>query len=763
VTRATLLFAVLLMARVQAVHAGQDPAALNAAATVVDGPPAPVGPAVITRDDEGRATVRAVRTPAGLDVDGRLDESIYESVLPIDGFIQQEPRNGEPGTERTDVWVLFDDETLYISVKCWDSQPDRWVRSGLQRDVQNITDSENFVVILDTFYDRRNGFYFQTNLAGAIRDQVITDEGNPNGSWNTVWTVRTGRFAGGWSIEMAIPFKSLRYRGSGEQIWGINMRRIVRWKNEATYLTRVPSQYGTQGIYRLSVAGTLVGLQTPAQSKNIEVKPYVVSSLTTDHAAAVPYANDLLGDAGVDFKYGLTRSLIADFTYNTDFAQVEEDLQQVNLTRFSLFFPEKRDFFLEGQGIFAFGGASAGGGGGGGSAAPDVPILFFSRRIGLSGGQPVPVIGGGRLTGKVGPFDVGALNIVSDDEESAGAVQTNFSVVRLKRGILRQSYVGLIAAHRSPSTAATGDNLTLGADMTLALSRTLTITSYLARTRSSGRAGDETSYRGRFDYSTDRYGVEAEQLKVGSAFNPEIGFMRREDFRRTSGVLRFSPRPKSSRRIRKFTYEYGLNYVTNGAGERLQTRENSGRFALDLQTGDQLNAEATASYELVEQPFRISGVAVPVGGYDFTTVTTGYTLGPQRKIAGRITVATGSFYGGTRTEAAYSAGRLRLSPHLEVEPGLSVNRVSLPQGDLTTGLVSTRTSIMPSARMLISSLIQYNSTARSLNSSVRLRWEYTSGSELFLVYSDGRVTTDPRLLGLINRSLALKITRLVRF
>ena len=206
-----------------------------------------------------------------------------------------------------------------------------------------------------------------------------------------------------------------------------------------------------------------------------------------------------------------------------------------------------------------------------------------------------------------------------------------------------------------------------------------------------------------------------------------------------------------------------MNYVTNAVGERLQTRENIGRFGIDLQTGDELNADYTSSYELIEAPFRISGVAVPLGGYHFGTATATYTLGPQRPIAGRLSIASGSFYGGRRTEAAYSSGRVRVSPHLEFEPGMSINRVSLPQGDFTTTLVSTRTSIMPSARMLIGSLIQFNSTTRSLNSSVRLRWEYTGGSELFVVYSDGRTTTDPRRLGLVNRSLAVKITRLVRF
>src|SRR5499426_524750 len=433
----------------------------------VDGPAPPVAPAVITRDDKGSATVRAVRIDKPLKIDGRLDEEVYGVVPPAGDFIMQEPREGERATEQTDAWIFFDNDNLYIAARCWDDHPERWVVTELRHDNNNIIENENLSVALDTFHDRRNGFFFQTNPLGALREQAFTDEVNINSNWNTVWHVKTGRFEGGWTVEMVIPFKSLRYRGSGPQVWGINFRRMVKWKNETSFLTRVPRAYGRDGIFRPSTGGTLVGLETPAQSMNLELKPYVVSSLTTDHAAAAPFDNRFSRNAGFDFKYGLTRSLIADATVNTDFAQVEEDIQQINLTRFSLQFPEKRDFFLEGQGIFNFGGTRGNGN--------DVPFLFFSRRIGLSQGQSVPVVAGGRLTGTVGKFGVGALNIQTDDKPSAGAVSTNFSVVRVKRDILRRSNIGLLATHRTPAANQQGANDAFGADANLAFFKSLSI------------------------------------------------------------------------------------------------------------------------------------------------------------------------------------------------------------------------------------------------------------------------------------------------
>ena len=366
------------------------------------GPPSPIAPATVTRDERGRATVRAVRISQPIRLDGRLDEEMYTSIPPIDGFIQQLPVEGVPATEPTEMWIFFDDDTLYISARCHDSQPDRIAANELRRDNQNVfTVNDNLSVTLDTFFDQRNAFFFQTNPIGALRDQFVSD-GAFNLNWNAVWDVKTSRSEAGYTVEMAIPFKSLRYRSAGPQTWGINVRRVVKSKNETSTLTRVPASYSGNGVAQMAVAATLVGLETPAQSMNLEFKPYAVSSLTTDRTARVPYSNDISPNAGIDVKYGLTRGMTADLTVNTDFAQIEEDQQQINLTRFNLFFPEKRDFFLEGQGIFDFGGVS-------GQRTSNVdPILFFSRRIGLSAGQSVPVIAGGRVTGKAGRFDVGA-------------------------------------------------------------------------------------------------------------------------------------------------------------------------------------------------------------------------------------------------------------------------------------------------------------------------------------------------------------------
>ena len=362
---------------------------------LIDGPPAPEDPEVLTRDEGGRATLRAVRLDEPLDVDGRLEERAYTTTPAISGFIQQEPLEGRPATEKTDVWVFYDETNVYFSARLWDSHPERIVANEMRRDNRNIEfSSSSFAVILDTFYDRRNGFLFQTNPLGALYDAQVTDERNTNSDWNTIWYVKSGRFAEGWTLEMAIPFKSLRYRAGAAQIWGVNFRRNIKWKNERSYLTPMPAAFSREGIKKLSVAAALVGIEPPSKSINLEVKPYVSGSSSTDLAADVPFENQGDVDLGFDVKYGVTKSLVADITYNTDFAQVEDDESQVNLTRFGLFFPEKREFFLEGQGIFNFGGRQSGrrGGGGGGGGQSDTPILFFSRRIGLSESSEVPIL-----------------------------------------------------------------------------------------------------------------------------------------------------------------------------------------------------------------------------------------------------------------------------------------------------------------------------------------------------------------------------------
>src|SRR5262245_18489642 len=410
-------------------------------AIAIDGPPPPLAPEVIARDAAGRATIRAVRLTAPLRIDGRLDEEIYTTVPPASGLIQVEPQEGAPASEKTDIWVTFDASRFHVSVRCWESHPERLIANEMRRDNNNIFQNDYVAIVLDTFYDRRNASYFAVTPIGGRADGQIANERQYITDWNTVWDVEVNRFEGGWTVEFAIPFKSLRYRPGQEQVWGLNVERRSRWRNEESFLTRIPASFGfNRAFMQVSYAASLVGLQVPPGSRNLEVKPYGTSRVTTDRLARPPIANDATADAGLDVKYGLTQNLTTDFTLNTDFAQVEADEQRVNLTRFSLFFPEKREFFLENQGMFGFGGAVTGGGQ---ASTSDTPILFYSRRIGLADlrqnqDHTVPIRGGGRLTGRVGRFSVGALNLQTGDDPVTASRATNFPVVRLKRDVFRR-------------------------------------------------------------------------------------------------------------------------------------------------------------------------------------------------------------------------------------------------------------------------------------------------------------------------------------
>ena len=674
-------------------------------------------------------------------------------------FLQQEPHEGEAATERTEVWLFFDQKNIYVSARCLDDEPNTIVANEMRRDSFNIMQNDNFAVIFDTFHDRRNGFLFQTNPVGGLFDGYVTDERNLNRDWNTVWTSKSRRFEGGWTVEMAIPFKSLRFKAGAAQVWGVNFRRILPAKNERSYLTSIPASYGLlRGIQKVSSAATLVGIEAPGGSRNLEIKPYLASRATADRAADPSFRNDVTGDVGLDVKYGVTGSLTLDVTYNTDFAQVEEDEQQVNLTRFSLFFPEKREFFLEGQGIFAFGGAAERQMGGG----DDTPVLFFSRQIGLSRGRAVPIEAGSRLSGKAGPYSLGFLNIQTGDSGTAGAAATNFSVVRLKRDILRRSNVGLLATRRSRSVTAEGANDAWGVDANFNFFQGVNIVGYYAGTKTPGLTGNDRSARARFDYGSDRYGLQVEYLAVGDAFNPEVGFLRRKDFRRGFAQARFSPRPKSIKAIRKVNLETSLDYITNGSG-RLETRQPQMTLRIERSNGDEWRVDYERNFEFLAKPFDIAkGIVIPVGGYHFPNLISTYRLGPQRKVSGSVAVARGSFYDGTRTDASYR-GRVELTPRVSVEPALSVNWVDLREGRFTTKLASTRATLAFSPEMLFSALLQYNSSANSLSANVRFRWEYRPGSDLFIVYSDGRDTSVASFPTLVNRSVVVKLTRLVRF
>ena len=528
-------------------------------------------------------TVAAHRVSSPMTIDGTLDEAVYASTPAIGGFVQQEPNEFQPATEKTEAWIFFDDRNIYVSARCFESEPARRVANEMRRDTNQLRQNDTFAVLFDTFHDKRNGYLFYANSIGGFADSQITDEGPPNVDWNTVWSVRTKDFDGGWTIEMAIPFKSLRYAPGREQTWGLNLRRVVRWKNEWSYLAQVPRALTTfRGMLKVSSAGTLTGLEAPGGTRTIEIKPYALGSVSTDRTASPPLSSDGDYNVGGDLKYGITQNLTADLTVNTDFAQVEVDEQQVNLTRFNLFFPEKRDFFLEGAGTFAFAGrASAGLAAGSG----DTPYLFFSRRIGLDGGREVPLQIGGRVTGKAGKFTVGALNVQTGDEAAVDVESANHTVLRAKRDILGRSYVGGMFTHRTATPGRVGANEGFGVDSSFGFYQNVRVDGYVAATKSEGRDGDDLSYRGFFDYNADRYGFQAERLEVQPNFLPELGFLRRTDFRRNFGLLRFSPRPRNVPHLRKVTMQASLNYTTN-TENRLDTREQVGQFQTEFTNSD---------------------------------------------------------------------------------------------------------------------------------------------------------------------------------
>ncbi len=719
---------------------------------------------VVGRDAEGRLSVRATRYDGEVNIDGNLDEAVYRELTPISDFIQQIPDEGAPASERTEAWVFFDDDNLYVAARNYESVPEvDWVANEMRRDTFQLRTNDSFSVMLDTYLDRRNGAAFLVTPIGGFSDFAISNEGDRgrgvNFDWNIVWDSRVGRFDGGWTVEMEIPFRSLRYEPGSEQTWGIQFRRIIRRLSEASYLTELPISAAlgnslVAGMWRISEAGTLNELEVPPRNFNLEIKPYGLGTVTTNRLAAPPISNLSKEELGVDVKFGITNNLTADFTYNTDFAQVEVDERQVNLTRFNLFFPEKREFFLEGEGNFDFSQPRS----------LDVPTMFFSRRIGLEKGQIVPIEAGARVTGKIGDFDIGALNIGTDAVNSVNIEANDFSVLRIKRDVLSRSTVGMLFTERSESLIGEGSNQLYGIDGSFDFLDDFSIDTYLAKTDSPDLKGEDKSYMANFDYNGDRYGFTSGYLVVEDNFNPEIGFKRRDDFKQYSGSARFSPRPASIESIRRFILQANTKSYWSASTDKLETRQHRLSFTTEFESSDQFTVSISDDFEMLTRPFNIAnGVTLQPGKYDFTSYQTSYRLGTQRKVSGALSLRIGDFWSGENTSIGISSGRIELSPQLSLEPSYSINRVELPEGDFRTELGRLRITYTLSPRMYVGGLVQYNSSQSSLSTNFRFRWEWAPGSELFVVYSDDRDTNPfdrPDSFELRNQGWAIKINRL---
>ena len=703
--------------------------------------------------------VDAYRLPPGesspLRVDGLLDEAAWRLAPAASGFRQQEPFEGEPATEITEVRVVFDDATLYVGVLARDSSPDEVIARILQRDklmemgfddIPAFTGDDAIVIVLDPFHDHRNAVVLGTNPNGAEFDALITDEGREfNFDWRGVWEVAARRTPEGWSAEFAIPFRSLRFPETSDEPWGFNVFRVIRRKNEQVLWSSWSRS--NEGFTRVSRAGHIHGLtDLPRTGLNLELKPYLLGGATGELDAFDQLDTDAEVDVGLDAKYEVRPGLVLDATLNTDFAQVEVDDQQVNLTRFSLFFPEKRDFFLENGGIFEMGWR--------GSFEPPPFLLFFSRQIGISEDGPIPVLGGLRLTGRVGGQTVGVLNVVTDD--AFGEPRENHAVARVKRDVGGSSYVGAMATDRR---SAGNWNSNGAVDWSFWPTSTLNVQGFAATTATSGAGGDGAAYRLGVDYQTDRFGVQAGHLGVGPDATADLGFITRTDIQRSDAFLRFTPRPKVLG-LRKLDV-FSSNKLFTSFGGALRDWEVGLALNPEWNTGDSFALVFFRGFNRLDEEFDISDdVMVPAGDYDANQIVMFATSSRNRPVTLNSMAFFQSFFDGhIRT----ITNDVTASPtaNIALTVGFTSNKVDVPAGAFTANLTRLRLGYAFSTKLVANALVQYNELDDELSISLRVNFIHRPGSDLFIVINEERGS--PTSIWDVNtRAAVVKLTYLAR-
>ncbi len=692
-------------------------------------------------------TLTAVYVKSGIVVDGNLDEAEWSLAQPATDFTQKEPREGVPATERTEVRLLYDEENLYLGVYCFDSAGDKGiVLTDVRRDYVPFQ-GDHFSVLLDTFDDNRNAFVFGTNPGGGMREgQTGGDGKTQNFNWDAIWYVKSKITELGWQTEMAIPFKTLRFRDNERQVWGVNFTRRIRRKNEVVHWAHIPRPYRSS---RVSLAGEVDGMSGIRQGRNLYVKPYLSAPLLRREEDDV----DFLPDVGFDVKYGLTPSLTLDLTVNTDFAQVEADEQQINLTRFSLFFPEKREFFLENANIFEFGRPFRGF-----RAVRDL-IPFFSRRIGLSDRELVPILGGVRLSGTAGKYRVGVLSIQTDEFQTDDLEEipsTNFLVARFRRDILLNSDIGAIFTNKQVSGSEF--NRTYGVDTNLNFLRYLDISSFLLKTDTSGITGKDAAADLRISWNDRLFDIQASHLTIQEDFNPEVGFVPRTGIRKSAGQFAVKPRPEERITwIREFRPSLSIDYITNQENV-LETRTSAQNISIFFQAGGNLSFNRRERFERLDEEdeggFEIrDGQFIPNGDYQTTEYFTSFASDMSRMLSGRVNFRTGGFWDGEKD--SYQL-RFDFKPgyRFSAQVTWSYDDVTLPSGDFTTNLVGTRWRYSFSTDMFLNALIQYNSAEKEISSNIRFNITYKPLSDLFLVYNERRSSTGE----VIDRAFIGKLT-----
>lgn len=684
-------------------------------------------------------SARAVRVDAAPVIDGRLDDAAWELAEQIDGFRQRDPAQGQPASEETSVRIVYDRASLYIGALLGDREPGRILARALRRD-SDFDSDDRFAVILDTFHDHRNGFVFTVNPNGAMSDGIVRNEASPDGDWDEQWFAAVSVGQHGWSVELQIPFKVLRFRGGESGPWGIDFERVIRRKNEEVYWANWSRNFDFEQV---SQAGLLTGLEGIAQGQRVRLRPYVVGGIESIGAVEEGAGSiDPLRSIGLDDgRIGVTPNLVANVAVNPDFAQTEADTRRVNLSRFNLFFPEKRRFFVEGAASLRMGIPE--------DFGDESLQLFHSRRIGLSpDGEPTPLAAGAKLTGKVSGTDIGVLG--AREAASNGMAAENFGVVRFQREVLNRSYFGAIVTGRDGQDSG---QTTVGADAQLVLTRYLRVSTLLAAVGNADGGRSWATFLGGA-WNSDFFDASAAYLDVDPGFDPALGFVRRQD-RQVQGSVSVKPRPKSGP-IRQlfFTPAVVAHHDPRGT---LLTREIELEAQVELQSGDETELSYVRSTEALPEPFEISdSIVLPVRRYDWDSLELEVRTFDGRPLSGSIAVGSGGFYSGARRYIEISPD-LRAGRHLALSPNYSFNDIRLAEGSFRTHLLGARVEASFTRNVLTSAFIQYDSEGRLASTQVRLNWILRNIDNFYVVYNETRFTAGP-LRGRTNRSLLSKLT-----
>jgi hypothetical protein len=721
-------------------------------------PPTPAPPAA-EPPVAGRYVVSPVRFATPPVIDGKLDDAVWRTAAKLGNFKQLIPTEGAPATEATEVFLGYDKDNLYIGARCYDSEPAKVFTTGLTRDAE-IAYDDTLQVIFDTFRDGRNGFLFATNSAGVLVDALVRNEGEEvNYNWDGVWTVKTSRDSGGWSVEMAIPWRTLRFPGHTEQDWGFNVERFVSRKQERSYWKPMLLSYGFYAPYKVSQFGELTGLEGAEQGSRFHFNPYLLAGSQRPANGSTSTS----AHVGGDLKVNVTSDLVADLTYRTDFSETEADEASVNLTRSPLLIPEKRPFFLEGANLFYFGDRPEP------QHPADENFLFSSRQIGLTedGRAELPILGGVKLTGHEGAYDVGVLSLQTDEVHKAdgyGGVidepRTTYSIVRVKRELGDSSSFGILGISKDPSGGPADDqNRVGGADWDIALNPNLRTGGYFAKSSTPGTSGADWTGSSDLYWDSRNFRFHYVYTEVGQNFNDELGFLNRIGVRQYRADNNFILWPDSGP-FRQAWFTYNLDYIADRTTDEIQSRINNLQANAYFRNAAGISGKFYDDLEVLTAPLEIKhGLFIPVGAYHFDNYFVGFQTDYTKPLGGAGRVAWGDYYDGHLLQYFYFLS-YRPLPGLFADITYQQTQVTLREGRFTTDILLGEANYSFSPQLALRTWVQWTRGA-NLESKLILDWEFRPNSRLYIVYQDLQTYVDyfdPRqpVFGTPGRSLITK-------